>query len=256
MEGRNFSDSLSTDVWRTAIINKTARKLCGWESAVGKTISWEGFEVTVIGVVKDYHFASLEQTIDPIMHFYPGAASSSHYEYISLKLAPGPVGATLDHIQKGLLEIDPAYSFESFFVDEWFNELYEEVERNGRVVGIFALIAICLASLGLLGLASFVVVQRTKEIGIRKILGASLADILVLLGKNFTLLIGIAVLLAIPLGYALMNHWLEAFPYRMALKPDIFLLSGIVALCLSWLTIGYHVWSVAKANPVDALRDD
>lgn len=256
IEGRNFSDSLTTDVWRTGIINETAKKLFGWETAAGKTLSWDGYEIKIIGVVKDYHFASLEEVIDPIVHFYPGTNSSESYEFVSIKLAPGPVGPTIDYIKEELQAIDPSYDFETFFVDDWFNELYEGVERNGQIVGIFAFIAIFLASLGLLGLASFIVIQRTKEIGIRKVLGASLSDILVLLGKNFTLLIGIAVLLAIPAGYLIMNSWLEAFPYRMTLQPDIFLLSGAIALILSWLTIGYHVISVARANPVDALRDD
>ncbi len=254
VEGRNFDGTREAEVWRTAIINETARAAFGWETAVGKHIDWGGDEpFEVIGVVDDFHFASLEEAIYPMVHFF-GGTTASNYDYLAIKLGPGDVTPALAYIEEQLDVLDPARTFDYFFADAYFNQHYEEMERQSVMLGFFAGLAILIACLGLFGLASYITTQRRKEIGIRKVLGASASDVLVLLTKNIALLVLVAFVIGAPLTFLIMERWLADFAYRMELGSGLFLLAGGMALLIALGTVGYQSLRAALADPVKTIR--
>jgi len=254
IEGRNFSDSLQTDIDERVIINVTARDAFGWDSAVGKTIRWGDEDKIVIGVVADYFYQSLAEKVEPLVHFFRGNDAIYNYRFTSVEIIPTQIDRALPLIEEEIQKLDPNYTFNSFFVDQHFEELYRRYEVMGTLAGIFSFVAILIACLGLLGLAAYNAQQRTKEIGVRKILGASLIHLLGLLVRQITFLVIIGVVLAIPLAYILMRKWLEDFAYRTSLNAWIFVVAGIFILIIAWLTVSYHVFKVARANPVESLR--
>ncbi|MCB0551777.1 MAG: FtsX-like permease family protein, partial [Phaeodactylibacter sp.] len=171
-----------------------------------------------------------------------------------IRIKPGNIPETISFIEDVWERFNPDTPFEYTFVDENFADLYRAEERQGRIFGIFAALAIFIACLGLVGLASFTAEQKKKEISIRRVLGASSMSIVTLLSKEFTWLVGIAFLLATPLAWYLMNNWLEDFAYRISVGAGVFLLSGMAALLIAWLTVGWQTARVARANPVEALQ--
>ena len=162
----------------------------------------------------------------------------------------------MDYIDQTLAVLNPAAPFNKIFLDESYGEMYESFERNGTLLGILTILAILIACLGLLGLVSFAAVRRTKEIGIRKVLGASLAQLITLFVKSYTLMLGISILIAIPITWWWIQSWLQDFAYKESINPWIFLLGAIALLVFTWLTVSYHAFKVSMANPVQALRDE
>jgi putative ABC transport system permease protein len=229
-------------------------KALGWgspEDALGKRIAWQDHkDGVVIGVVRDFHVKSLHQSIDPmVMHIWPRWSN-----YVAVRLQPGHTAEALDFIRSRWDARSPGEPFEPFFLDARFDAMYTAEERFGRLFGGFALLAVFIAALGLFGLASFTVEQRTKEIGIRKVMGASVPRIVLLLSADYARLMLAACVLAVPLVYLAMDRWLSGFAYRVDLGPGVFVLASLAVLVVAWLAVGYQSVRAALADPVQALR--
>ncbi|MFC2155172.1 ABC transporter permease [Acidobacteriota bacterium] len=258
--GRNFSKNFATDREDGYIINETAVKAFGWDSpdeAVGKRLmrptridSGQFHKGTIVGVVKDFHFKSLHQKIEPLLFFM----NSNSLNYINIKLKTADISNTMAHIREKWSEFSPAYTFEFFFFDQHFDRLYRSEERMHTLFKLFTLLAIFISCLGLFGLASFTTEQRTKEVGIRKVLGASVINVILHLSKEFIFWVALANLIAWPAAYFFMNKWLQNFAYRTGLGIEVFLLSGLLGLTIALLTVGYQSVKAALANPIKALK--
>lgn len=259
LEGRNFRDGSETDRNESVIINRAALDDFGWETAVGKTIrlgSSGGQEMAVIGVVDNYHYQSLENEVEPVIHFYRPPESNAH-NFISVKIEPGGLNATLGDMEEKWNEIVAADMPMNYsFVDEQFDQLYQVQDRLVTVSGAFSVFAILIASLGLLALASLMVTQRTKEIGIRKVLGATIYRIMLLISRDYVLLVGVGFLVAAPLAYYLMSNWLQDFAYRIELNPGVFVAGGLFALIVALITVGIQALKAARMNPTESLRSE
>jgi putative ABC transport system permease protein len=252
--GRNFSKEYSTDADDAVIINEKTAEILGWgEDAIGKklyNVAEKNRERTVIGVVKNFHLASLKQEISPmVLELDPTA-----YRYVSVRLQPGNIPQTLASLENIFREVQPNQEFSYYFIDDAFRQMYPEEDKVGEIYLSFGMLAIFVACLGLFGLSSFSAAQRTKEIGIRKVLGASIREIVIMLSKEFTALILAANFIAWPLAYFIMQGWLRSFAYRIPVTWDIFLLSGILAMVVALLTISQQSIKAAISSPADALR--
>ena len=253
--GRNFSSSVSTDPDQAALINETTARRLGWKDPVGKTIisyrSPGPVTKTIVGVVRDFHIESLHKEIGP---FFIENNPSFFHRYILIKINSGNLPATMELLKKKWTEIIPQLPFDFSFLDETFARQYKADEKLQAIFSNFGVLAILISCLGLSGLASFTAEQRTKEIGIRKALGASISGIIFLLSKEFTKWVLIANLIAWPVAYFAMNRWLQNFAYRISIGLGTFILAGVLALIIALLTVGYQAVKAARANPVDALR--
>ena len=253
LEGRNFSEALATDAEESMIINETALRDIGWPSAKDRQVRVGDTVYNIIGVVKDYHFQSLASKVAPVLHFYRPPDNSVH-RVVSVKMAAGNVSPALDYIRERWQELDPTRAFDFVFVDENFDRLYENENRLAAVASSFAVIAIIIACLGLFALASLMVTQRTKEIGVRKALGASVGNIVLLLTMVFTRLVGIAFVIAAPIAYLAAKGWLGDFAYRTNIGLEVFIAAGLLSLIIAFLAVAYHSIKAALANPVESLR--
>ncbi|MBX7150396.1 ABC transporter permease [bacterium] len=251
VEGRNFS--FASDKDESVIINETALSAMGWKTAVNKKIKIGSKFYTVIGVVKDYHTESLQRAISPVVHYYRTSESAAP-RFVSVRLKPESINSTIEWITQRWQKLDSSREFNYFFVDENFNQLYQNEERIGKVVGIFSSLAIGIACLGLFGLISFTVTQKTKEIGIRKILGASVPSLVYMLSSKLIVGTLIASLLAWPLAYFALQRWLQDFAFRIELNAGVFILATFAGACIAFITVALQAVRAANANPVDALR--
>ena len=236
------------------IINESAVKSMGWtvENAVGKKMDLgESRRGEVKAVIKDFHFASLHQKIEPLVIF-----PDTYFQTLMVRISGKNVPQTLALLSKRWKEIAPQLPFEYEFMDDEFNRLYTSETRIGTAFGVFAFLAIFLACLGLFGLATFTILQRTKEIGIRKVLGASVQQIVGLLSKDFLKLVILSIVIASPIAYYFMDKWLQDFAYRINIEWWIFALAGIVAIVIALLTVSYQAIRAALANPVKSLRTE
>ena len=256
--GRNFSEDFATDPEESVIINETAAKKIGWDNPVGKRFVFrpppdsggEVFYVSVIGVVKDFHLHSLRQRIDPLIIFFDYDSLLT----LSIRIASDNIPHTVGLLEKKWKELDPNRPFNFLFLDDSFDSLYRKEERLKNITFYFSFLAVFIGCLGLFGMASFTAEQRTKEIGIRKVLGASVPRIVCLLAKEFVLLVVVANLIAIPVAYFAMNRWLQSFAYRMAIHPLVFVLSTALSLSIALITVSYQAVQAALSNPADSLR--
>jgi putative ABC transport system permease protein len=206
----------------------------------------------IIGVVKDFHFRSLHSEISPLTILF----SKDKCDYLLLNIAAGDLSNTISHLEESWSTLVPAFPFEFQFLDEHIDNQYKADQRIEKIINSFTLLAFLIACLGLFGLAAYTAEQRTKEIGIRKVLGSSVISIIMLLSKEFTEWVIVANIIAWPASYYVMSKWLEGFAYRTELDWWIFLLSGGVALSLSLLTVTYQAVKAALANPVESLRSE
>jgi putative ABC transport system permease protein len=245
------SDSL-TPVYRF-ILNETAVRKIGWtpEQAIGQKIS-RGVPGIVRGVVKDFHFASMHDEIGPLMLF----ADTQWVRYMLVRLKGDRMPATIASLQTTWKRYTPDQAFEYHFLDEDYNRLYQTETRTAGLFSIFASLAILLACLGLFGLSALSAIQRTKEIGIRRVLGASLLNITLLMAKNFVLLVVVALLIATPLAWLAMSRWLGSFAYRVDVEPWVFLLAGAGGILLTFLTVSYHGLKAGSRNPSETLKTE
>lgn len=253
VEGRNFAPAEhATDV-SAFLVNQSAVKTLGWQTALGKKLRTNNFgkiEGTIIGVVSDFHIGSLKQEIKPLILPYLRRIPM----YLAIRLHPGNVAEAISAVEETWKKLAPNQPFNYTFLDQDYAKLYNREQQMSHVFQIFSGLAILIACLGLFGLAAFTTQQRTKEIGIRKILGASVSGIVCLLSKDFLKLVLIANLIAWPIAYYAMNQWLQSFAYRINLGISTFILSGLIALLIALLTVCYQAIKAARANPVEALR--
>ncbi len=235
------------------ILNETAVKAFGWtpEQAVGKTVE-KNFPGVIKAVVKDFHFSSFHQPIGPLMLFLDRNYTNDFFIRVSGKNLP----ATINSLQNLWKERAPSMPFEYRFLDDDYNSLYISEQRSAKVFSTFSILAILLACLGLFGLVAFTTMQRTKEIGIRKVLGAGVSGIVALITKDFLKLTLIAVLVASPLAWYFMHQWLQGFAYRIAIRWWVFAAAGGLAILIALLTISFQAVKAALANPVKSLRSE
>lgn len=254
--GRDFSESFRTDSAEAVLINRTAATKLGYtpEQAIGKWIrntSRDSLHRRIVGVVEDYHYVSLKDPIGPLV-ISPGRDR----RLALIKLSTGNLKSTINAIKKAYVSVAPAYPFEYNFLDAKFDRLYKTETRQQSVLSIFSIIAIFIACLGLFGLASYTAVKKTKEIGIRKVLGSSVQNIVLLLSKDLLKPVLIGTLIAMPVGYYAMNKWLQGFAYRIDFHWWMFAIAIIVAVSIALLTVGFQALKAAIANPVKSLRTE
>lgn len=257
-EGRFFSEEFPSDTM-AVIINETAVQRFGYENPVGSKLythdgpddnpTVEGFRI--IGVVKDFHYNSLRNNIEPLV-LHLGQNSG----FALFKVQMENINETVSHLESTWDKFVPGQPFEYQFMDQRFDLMYESEKKVGQIFTAFAVLTILIACLGLFGLAAFTAEQKTKEIGIRKTLGASVSSIVNLLSKNFIKLVIISFIIAIPIASIAMNYWLDDFAYRTDLKPSTYIISGIAALTIAWITISFQSWKAARVNPAQSLKDE
>jgi len=250
IEGRSLFPSERRKAY---ILNESAVKALGWESAIGKQFAMErvGFgRGPVVGVVKDFHFNPVQYKIAPlVLYFEPG-----DFFLISLRVHQENIPDVIGFLRNKMKELAPGAPFEYSFLDQRYERFYRDEERLGKIFHYFSFLAIFIACLGLLGLTSYSVARRTKEIGIRKVLGASVLHIMFSLTKEFTKWVIVANLIAWPVAYFVMNRWLENFAYRAAFRIWIFVLAGFMALIMAIITVSYQTAKASLASPSESLR--
>jgi putative ABC transport system permease protein len=257
--GRNFSQEFGTDQEQAVIINEAAARRFGWEDPVGKTImqpddapsgaiKWK--TRTIIGVVEDFHLNSLHQIIGPLFVTH----TPDYLNMLSIKIRPIHQAATLEQIRETWKTIDPGRPFDYFFLDDSFDSQYRSEEKLSDIIASFTVFAIFVACLGLFGMASFATEQRTKEISIRKVLGATVPNILVHLTKDFIKLVAIANIIAWPIVFFGMKNWLQDFAYRTQISIGVFLLTGLVSVAIAVFTVTYQSLRAALSNPAEAIK--
>jgi putative ABC transport system permease protein len=258
LAGRNFSRDHGTDT-AAFLVNETAANIMGWHNkeAVDKEIVYGNTKGRIIGLVKDFHFESLHQKIAPIVFVLPGGPNqNAFFNQLSVKIDGKNTSSTLAHIESEWKRLMPDIPFEYQFLNENFDKQYRSEQRQGNLFTLFSIIAVFIACLGLLGLSAFAISQRIREIGIRKVLGASVNSIVTLLSKDFLKLVGIAALLAFPAAWYMMDKWLSDFAYRIQINWWIFLAAGVVAALVALLTVGLQAVKAAISNPVKSLRTE
>ncbi|WP_225034924.1 ABC transporter permease [Winogradskyella sp. SM1960] len=251
VEGRGFYENMAKDS-TSVLITESFAKLMGQGSAIGKKID-RGDEYTVVGVVKDYLFEDMYGQSDPVLFFnYHGEAN-----FMYLKTNPNiTVNEVLSQVEAIMKKHNPAFPFEYHFVDDAYNAKFKSEQLIGKLSQLFALLAILISCLGLFGLAAYTAEQRSKEIGVRKVLGASVAGIVKLLSKDFLKLVGLAIVIAIPMAWYVMDNWLGNYAYRIEINWWIFVIAGVVAILIAIVTVSFQAVKAALANPVDSLKTE
>jgi len=250
VKGRPFSREFGTDENDAVIVNETFVRKANWTNPIGKKFQfWGNRERVVVGVVKDFHFQSLHQDMKPLF-----ILCQPYNYYFYARVRSENIPATLEYFRETYERFKIRYPFEYFFLDENFNRMYASEQKLGQMLISFSGLAIFIACLGIFGLASYTAERRTKEIGIRKVLGASVTRIMLLLSTGFTKWIVFANLISWPVAYYAMYRWLQNFAYRIDINIWVFILSGTIALFIAQLTVGYQTIKAATANPVDSLR--
>ncbi len=250
IEGRSFSKEFTTDTSSAFLVNEEVVKIMGVESAVNKRFDFLDIEGTIVGVMKNYHFQSVSENIEPLA-IYCGPDNIS---YIVIRLQAGGTPAAVEYVKSTWERVVPNYPFDYRFVDQVLDDNYRGWQQLSDLLKYFAFMAILIASLGLFGLASYTAEQRTQEIGIRKVLGASVANLVLLMSKEFTKWVLIANVIAWPIAYFVMNNWLQNFAYRINIGLWTFIFSAAVALTIAVVTVSFQAIKAALSNPVDALR--
>ncbi len=251
VEGRQFAPHFSTDRDKAVIVNQTAVEVLGLTNPIDKKFSrWDIEEGRIVGVVHDFHFSSFRMKIEP-MFFLLRPERANRF---SIKIAPDDVGKTLAFIRETFRAYHPSFMFDYHFLDDSFDAMYQAELRLGTVLIFFSFIAIILTLLGLIGLIYFILERKTKEIGIRKVLGASIFSIVRMLNHELMLLVCIANAIALPIAYIMIRRWLEAFEYRTALTIWPFVFSGSIVLLTVAVTVSLQSMKSARANPADSLR--
>ncbi len=255
LAGRLFSPSFASDPDTAVVLSLSSAKLLGFENpedAIGQTLTISSFEWNpiVVGVVNDYHQESLKKSHDPMIFYctFNGA------EYYSMKVATQNLNETIAHAEASWEKAFPGNPFEYFFLDDYFNRQYIKDQNFGYLFALFAMVALLVGCLGLYGLSAYTAQQKTKEIGVRKVLGSSIKGILVLLSKEFLSLILIACLIGIPAVYFIMDNWLQDFAVRVNVNWGLLLLSSLLVLIVAVIAMGYQTLKAARLNPVDSLK--
>ncbi|MBU8892562.1 MAG: ABC transporter permease [Bacteroidales bacterium] len=254
VEGREFSKDFRTDSLDAFILNETAAKLFNWESAVNEIVIWDDDEITrkgkVIGVVEDFHFQSLHKNIEPLII----KISPTEYNYLLVRIDADKFDKINLYIQSKLEEMNYNADYSSFFLNDDISNLYSAENQMKKMFFYFTLFAILISCLGLFGLALFMTEQRTKEIGVRRVHGASILNIMLILSKQFLKWVLVAVVIAIPVAFIVMQNWLQNFAYKITLQWWVFIIAGILSLLIALITVSYQTYKTAIKNPIDSLR--
>lgn len=260
LQGRDFSREIISDTTYAVLVNEAMVKRMGWSNPIGKKFVAQGagpnntdIEKRVVGVIKDYHQNSLYDVIEPLMIIL-----DKNFRYIFIRTEEGDVKKSLAAIERSWKELFPNHPFEYDFLDQDFDSQYKADEKRSQIFTAFSALTVTIACLGLLGLAAFTTEQRTKEIGVRKVIGASVKSLVVLVSKEFFILVGLGMVLAFPAAWYFTDNWLQNFAYRIQLEGEwlTFAVSALLAFVITLLTVGYHVIRAASVNPVNSLRDE
>jgi putative ABC transport system permease protein len=251
--GRNFSKDNPGDTLHAVLVNESMVARMGWKDPLGKRFQGGGNEKKVVGVVKDYNQNSLYDAIEPLI-----IVLGKDLGYVFVRLKPGDVKAAMGAVEKVWKEVLPGNTLDYTFLDQDLDSQYKADQKRSQIFTAFSALTIIIACLGLLGLAAFSTEQRTQEIGIRKVIGASVQGLAFLVSKEFFIWVGIGMILAIPAAWYFTDRWLQNFAYRIDLKDQwpTFLLSAAIAFLITLITVGYHVLRAAWANPVESLRTE
>jgi predicted permease len=252
--GRTFNRNFGADD-SAIMVNQAAIAVMHMKDPIGKTIQLYGHNVRIIGVLKDFHYESLHETVKPAF-FTPMKQQANPWIKFMVRIKGGQQEETIDQVQKLYESFNPGFPFTYDFLDEAYQKQYETEARVGVLSRYFSGLAILISCLGLFGLAAFTAQKRQKEIGIRKVVGASIKSITLMLSKDFLKLVLIALLLAFPISWYLMNHWLQSFAYRINMSADVFVVAGFATVLITVLTISYQSIKAALANPVKSLRSE
>jgi putative ABC transport system permease protein len=258
-DGRWFSRDFPTDSIGVILNETAARRIGLGENPIGKRIhSYEGdaspeniVTWTVIGIVKDFHFSSMKEGISALA-FHLGKSDGS----VSFKFQAGNAKDVIQSLETIWKNLAPGQPFEYSFLDEDFERMYRSEERLGELFTLFSGLALLIACLGLFALTTFTAEQRTREIGIRKVLGASVSSIVVLLSREFGKLIIIAFVVAVPIAWFAVDWWLESYQYKVEVGVMVYMLAGLASFLIAWLTMGFQSIKAASSNPIDALRSE
>lgn len=250
-EGRTFSREFGADSSKI-ILNEAAIRFMNLTDPVGKVVKLWGNDVEIIGVTKDFHFESLHERVKPLFF----RLNPNHTRSIMVRISAGLEREVVNNLQKLHESYNPGFIFEYKFLDQNYQEQYDAEKRVSSLSQYFAGLAILISCLGLFGLAAFTAERRRKEIGIRKVLGSSQLGIIYLLSGEFTRMVFISIIIALPLSYLLLSYWLENFAFKIDLEAWYFLSAGLLALCIAWLTVGTQAVKAARANPVHSLRSE
>jgi len=260
LQGRNFLQEMPTDKTQSVIVNETLVKEAGLKNPIGKKIQFNADEkgnpifYQIVGVIKDFHIFSLQHQIGPLILQLPPALSEKDNLYV--RINKSNVKEALQYLESTYRKFDYEHPVDYHFLDQNFAKQYQAEQKQGFILLTFTILTIIIACLGLFGLTTFAAQQRTKEIGIRKVLGASVAQITALLSKDFVKLVLLALLLASPISYFAMQKWLEDFAYRINIHWWIFALSGLLAIVIALITVSFQAVKAALANPVKSLRSE
>jgi len=254
VEGRNFLKNNPADA-DGFILNETAVRQLGLKDPIGKEILWErdGPELKgpVIGVVKDFHFQSLHEPLRPLL-----MRMEANYNFAVVKVNTSDFKSVIKSIEKTWRKFDDRFRFEFSFLDSQLNQLYTEEQNMVQVLNVFSILGVIIACTGLLGIAALAFRQRTKEVSIRKVLGASVSNLIYLLVSDFTRLVLVAVVLAVPLVWLVMKGWLQNFSYRITISPLVFVITGIGLILLTWITLSFLTIKTAQVNPAETLKSE
>jgi putative ABC transport system permease protein len=251
-DGRNFSPDLASDSTGAVLINEAMLKRLGWKDRTSGLVELDDKRIPVAGVIRDFHLRSLRSQIEPLVLVLHEARGDK----LLIRIKPQNVADALAYVEKTYKTINPNQPFEYTFLDQTFADQYRDDERKGNLFLAFSSMAIFIACLGLFGLAAFTAESRTKEIGVRKVLGASVASIVTLLSKDFLKLVLVAIVIASPIAWYAMNKWLQDFAYRVDIAWWIFGLAGLLAVGIALLTVSFQSIKAALVNPVKSLRSE
>ncbi len=255
VEGRNFSRDLKTDATEAFLVNEEVRKLMNKEAVAGESFSFVGRDGRVVGVMKNFHFEEMQSKIEPLAVFMDVTDSGpQRANFVLMRVSPGDVPGQVESIRKAWNVVNPLYPFDVRFLNARIDEMYRTEERAGGLLRTFAVLAILIACLGLFGLASYTAEQRTREIGIRKVLGASVPRITAMLCREFFILVFLANLLAWPAAYWAMANWLKGYAYRTSLDAMVFVLALGLALVIAVLSVSFQALRAAVASPSESLK--
>ncbi|WP_282160280.1 ABC transporter permease [Ulvibacterium marinum] len=257
--GRDFDETMDTAEDNIAIINRSALEAFGWESIEGKRLKFknsdfEGYHV--VGVMENFHYKDLQSGVEPLVHYYRAKEDLGAHRYLSVKVMPGHGAAVQEFLKQSFGDIASRRTYEQGLLSEKVSSQYNLIEGMLKTVNVVALLTIFISCLGMFGLISFMAKRRIKEIGIRKVLGAGVLKIVVLLSKDYILLVGVAALIAFPMAWYVMNAWLSSFAYSITIQWWMFALGGLIAFLITSFTLGIQAVKSAMANPVKSLRTE
>jgi ABC-type antimicrobial peptide transport system permease subunit len=250
--GRDFYSNMKSDS-NNVIINDALAKIMNKKNAVGSILTDNGAKYTIVGVINDFVYNDMYSPAAPLIMY----ADTSNTSNLTMRIkSHANLALALPAIEKVIKANNPGYPFEYKFVDAEFGKIFKTETLIGKLAGIFSILAIFISCLGLFGLAAYTAERRTKEIGVRKVLGASTQGLAALLSKDFLLLVAISCLIAFPIAWRIMKNWLQSFTYRVDIHWTVFVFSGVLALLIAVLTVSFQAVKAAVANPVKSLRTE